>query len=155
MRAFQISSAYSHVSWITTTTWDFFSSSRDLTKSVCVRGHICQDDQDVLLQLISVVFSSGQSKTRSNDTFDAVNDKCERRKGEEVSFHFRMYAISNFSKPATKRVWNLNDSSTKNSRRIISQVQEQSDSIQTTVLFEVLFEESSSFQIDSHCSKDD
>jgi hypothetical protein len=42
-----------------------------------------------------------------------------------------------------------------NSRRIIGQVHEQSDSIQTTVLLEVLLEESGCLHVDSHGTKND
>lgn len=40
-------------------------------------------------------------------------------------------------------------------RRVISQVQEQSDSVQTAVGLEVFSEETCCFHVDTHCSKDD
>lgn len=32
-----------HVTWVTTTTWHFFSGGRDLTKGVSVGGHISKN----------------------------------------------------------------------------------------------------------------
>lgn len=61
-----------HVTRITTTARNFFTSSRDLTQGIGIRTHISKNDQDVLLELISIVFSSGQSETRSNNTFNTV-----------------------------------------------------------------------------------
>ena len=59
-----------HVTRIATTTWHFFTSSRDLTKSITVCCQISKNDQDVLLQLVGIVFGGGKGKARSNDTFD-------------------------------------------------------------------------------------
>jgi hypothetical protein len=39
-------------------------------------------------------------------------------------------------------------------RRIVGQVQEQSDTLQTSILLEISGEETSSFQVDTHSSKD-
>jgi hypothetical protein len=59
-----------HITRETTTTRNFFSGSRDLTKSLSVGRHISQDNQDVLVAGVSQVLSSGQGKTRSNDTLN-------------------------------------------------------------------------------------
>ena len=45
----------------------------NLSKSVGVGGHVGQDDEDVLLELVRVVLGGGESKSRSNDTFDTVS----------------------------------------------------------------------------------
>lgn len=59
-----------HVTGVTTTTGNFFSGCRNLTKGVTVRRKVSKNDQDVLLELVGVVFGGGQSKTRSDDTLD-------------------------------------------------------------------------------------
>src|ERR1700710_2472252 len=46
-----------HVTRITTATGDFFASGRNLSQSIAVRGQICENDQNMLFELISVVFS--------------------------------------------------------------------------------------------------
>ena len=61
-----------HVTGVTTTTWHFFSGGGNLTQGIAVRRQVRQDDQDMLLQLVSVVFSRGQRKTRSDDTLDTA-----------------------------------------------------------------------------------
>ena len=61
-----------HVTGVTTTTGDFFTSGGDLTEGIAVGGQVGKNDQDVLLELVGVVFGGGKSKTRSDDTFDAV-----------------------------------------------------------------------------------
>lgn len=60
-----------HVTGVTTTTGNFFSCSRNLTKSIAVRRQIGKNDQDVLLELVGVVFCRGEGETGSDDTFDA------------------------------------------------------------------------------------
>ena len=59
-----------HVTRVTTTTGNFFSGGRNLTKSITVRRKVGKNDQDVLLELVGVVFGGGKGKTRSDDTFD-------------------------------------------------------------------------------------
>ena len=49
----------------------------------------------------------------------------------------------------------LESQNAQHSRRIVGQVQEQRNSIQGSVLLEILFEESSSLHVDSHSSEDD
>ena len=61
-----------HVTGITTSTGNFFTGRGDLTKGITIGRKISEDDEDVFLELISVVFCGGQRKTRSNDTLDAV-----------------------------------------------------------------------------------
>lgn len=61
-----------HVAGETTTTGNFFSSGGNLTKSITVGRQICQDDQDVLLKLVSVVLGCRKGETRSNDTLDTI-----------------------------------------------------------------------------------
>jgi hypothetical protein len=61
-----------HVTRITTTTRNLFTGSGDLTKSVTVGRQIGKNDEDVLLELVGVVFGGCKSKTRGNNTFDAA-----------------------------------------------------------------------------------
>lgn len=46
-------------------------------------------------------------------------------------------------------------SASGNLRRVACQVHKQRHSIQTTVLFKVLLEESRGFHVDTHCTEDD
>src|SRR5947207_16015841 len=62
-----------HITWVTTATWHFFTGSRYFTKSVAICRQIRKNDQNMFLELVCVVFSSSESKTWSNDTFDPVN----------------------------------------------------------------------------------
>jgi hypothetical protein len=59
-----------HVTGETTSTWHFLSGGRDLTKSVTVGRKICENNQNVLLELVGVVFGGGESETRRDDTLD-------------------------------------------------------------------------------------
>lgn len=59
-----------HVTRETTTTGHLFTGGRDLTQSLSVRGHVGQDDEDVLLALVSQEFSGSERQTRRNDTLD-------------------------------------------------------------------------------------
>jgi hypothetical protein len=61
-----------HVTGVTTATGHFFSGCRDLTESIAVGGQIGKNDQDMLLELVGVVFGGGKGETRGNDTLDAV-----------------------------------------------------------------------------------
>lgn len=61
-----------HVTGVTTATGNLFTGSRDLTKSITVGRQISQNDENVLLELVGVVLGGGKSKTRGDDTFDAV-----------------------------------------------------------------------------------
>lgn len=63
-----------HVARITTSTGHFFSGSGDLTQGIAVRGQIGENNQDVLLELVCVVFGGGEGETRGNDTLDAARD---------------------------------------------------------------------------------
>lgn len=62
-----------HVTRVTTTTGDFFTGCRHLTKGIAVGGQIGKNDQDVFLELVCVVLGGGQGKTRCDDTFDAMS----------------------------------------------------------------------------------
>ena len=59
-----------HVTWISAATWNFFSGGRDFSQSIAVGCQICEDDQDVLLQLVRIVFCGSKGETRGDDTFD-------------------------------------------------------------------------------------
>jgi uncharacterized protein YcfJ len=61
-----------HVTRVTTATRNLFTSSRDLTKSVTVGRQIGKNDENVLLELVGVVLGGCKSKTRGDNTFDAV-----------------------------------------------------------------------------------
>jgi hypothetical protein len=80
----------------------------------------------VLLELVSVVFCSRESKTWRNDTFDP---------GDSL-------VVRSFPGGIT------------NVRRVIGQVQEKCCTLHRTVFFKVLGEESASFQVDTHGTKD-
>lgn len=60
-----------HVTRVSATTGHFFSGCRNFTQSVAVRGKIGENDENVLLELVGVVFSSRESETRRNDTLNA------------------------------------------------------------------------------------
>ena len=60
-----------HITGVTTTTGDFFTSGGDLTEGIAVGGQVGKNDQDVLLELVGVVFGGGKGETWSNDTLDA------------------------------------------------------------------------------------
>jgi hypothetical protein len=62
-----------HVTRVTTTTGNFLTGSRHLTEGIAVGGQIGKNDQDVLLELVGVVFGGGQGETRCDDTLDAVS----------------------------------------------------------------------------------
>ena len=61
-----------HVSWVSATTGNFLSCGGDFTESVTVCGQVGQNDQDMLFELVGVVFGCGQSETGRDNTFDAV-----------------------------------------------------------------------------------
>ena len=61
-----------HVTRITTSTRDFLTGRRDLTKGITIGRKIRQDDQDVFLELIGVVFRGGQCKAGCDDTLNTV-----------------------------------------------------------------------------------
>jgi hypothetical protein len=91
--------------WITSSSWHFFSGSTDFSQGVRIRRHVRQDDQHVLLQLISIILGRGKSQTRGNDSLDG---------------------------------------------RVVGEIQEERDSVQRSVLFEIRFEESRRFHVDTH-----
>lgn len=59
-----------HVTWITSSTWDFFSGSGDFSQSVGIGCHIGQNGQNVHVFLVGKMLSGGKSKSWSNDTLD-------------------------------------------------------------------------------------
>ncbi|KAH3668808.1 hypothetical protein OGAPHI_002563 [Ogataea philodendri] len=59
-----------HVTWVTSSTWNFFSGSRNLSQGVGVRRHVGQDGQNVLLGLVSKVLGGGQGQSWSDDSFN-------------------------------------------------------------------------------------
>jgi len=59
-----------HVTWVTTTSWDFFSGGRDLTKGVRVGGHISKNGEHMHLLGVGEVLSGGQGKSGSNDSLN-------------------------------------------------------------------------------------
>ena len=61
-----------HVTGITTAAGDFFSGSRDFSEGIAVRRDIGQNNEDVLLELVGIIFGSGEGETGSNNTLDAV-----------------------------------------------------------------------------------
>lgn len=77
-----------HVTWVTSSTRNFFTSSRNLSngcqifrcfskeikylsQSICVRRHVGQDNQHMLLELICIVLRCSKGKSRGNDTFNS------------------------------------------------------------------------------------
>ena len=81
-----------------------------LTKRIRIRRHVSKNDEDVLLELVSVVFRCGEGQTRCDDTLD---------------------------------------------RRVVCKVEEEGDTIQTAILFEVLLEEPRSLHVDTHGGEHD
>mmetsp|Transcript_17100 Transcript_17100/g.39297 ORF Transcript_17100/g.39297 Transcript_17100/m.39297 type:complete len:306 (-) Transcript_17100:472-1389(-) len=59
-----------HITGVTTTSRNFFTSSRDLTKGISVRRHIGKDGKDVQVTFVCKVFGSSESQTRGNNTFN-------------------------------------------------------------------------------------
>ena len=59
-----------HVSGVTTTTWDLLTGGGDLTKGISVGGHVGENNQHVLLQLVRVELGGGEGETGSDDTLD-------------------------------------------------------------------------------------
>ena len=51
----------------------------DLSESIGVGGHIGQDDEDVLLELVGVVLGGGESESRSNNTLDTESHSRQSR----------------------------------------------------------------------------
>lgn len=58
------------ITWIRSSSWDFFSGGGDFSEGIRVGRHISQDDQDVQFSLVSQILSSGKSKTWGNNSFD-------------------------------------------------------------------------------------
>jgi hypothetical protein len=61
-----------HVTGETATTGDFFAGGGHLTEGIAVGRKISENDQDVLLKLVSVVFGGCECKAGRDDTFDAI-----------------------------------------------------------------------------------
>ena len=60
-----------HVTRVSAATRHFFTCSGDFTEGVAVGCHVGQDDEDVLLELVSVVLGGGEGEARRDDAFDA------------------------------------------------------------------------------------
>lgn len=58
------------VTWVRSSSWDFFSGSGNFSEGVGVGGHISQDDQDVQLSFVGQILSSSQSKTWGNNSLN-------------------------------------------------------------------------------------
>ena len=84
----------------------------------------------MLLELVGVVLGGGESESRSDDSFDTAAQH------DDSVQHITIEAM-------------------KNARRVVGQIEEKSNSIQRTVLLEILSEESSGLHVDSHSGKDD
>ena len=108
-----------HVTRVTAATGHFFASGGNLAQGVAVRGEVGEDDEDVLLELVGVVFGGREGKTRSDDTFDPAN----------------------FVGRSPLRL----EGSCKYVRGIVGQVQEQSDALHASVFFKVFGEEATRF----------
>jgi hypothetical protein len=115
-----------HVTWVSTSSRHFFSGGGNLTQRIAVGRQICENDQDMLFELVCVVLGGGEGKAGSDDTFDAV--PCQ------------LYSL------VVRRFY---------SRRVVRQIQEQGDALHAAVLLKVSCEEATRFQIDTHCTKDD
>mmetsp|Transcript_36427 Transcript_36427/g.79689 ORF Transcript_36427/g.79689 Transcript_36427/m.79689 type:complete len:350 (+) Transcript_36427:640-1689(+) len=59
-----------HVTGVTTPSWHLLSSCRDLSKGICVRGHVRKDDEDVLLTSVGEVLRRSQRQTRRDDALN-------------------------------------------------------------------------------------
>lgn len=103
-----------------------------LTKGIGIRRHVRKHDKDVLLELVRVVFGSGEGETRRDDTFDA-----------EDASHISM-TLADFT-----------DVGIPHSRRVIGQVKEEGDTVKRAILLEVLLEEARSLHVHTHSSKHD
>ena len=86
----------------------------------------------MLFQLVGEVLCCGQSKTRSNDTFDAVGRKRVQniRLSRSLPLRYR-----------NRRAY---------SRGLVCQVDEHGDTLERSVLFEILLEESGGLHVDTH-----
>jgi hypothetical protein len=80
----------------------------------------------VLLELVCVVLGSREGETRRDDTFDTAMS--------QPTAHVHAY---------------------QDSRRVVCQVQEQSDALHATVLFEIPGKEAARFQVDTHGTEND
>jgi len=59
-----------HVTWISSSTGDFFSGSRDFSQSVSIGCHIGQNGQDVHVFLVGKMLSGGKGKSWGDDTLN-------------------------------------------------------------------------------------
>lgn len=91
-----------HITRVTSSTWYLFSGSRDFSERIGIRRHICKNDENVLLELVGVVFGGCKSQTGCNDTLDPV----------------RMVSFTAFASKVCE-----------DSRRIVGQVEEEGDSV--------------------------
>mmetsp|Transcript_21533 Transcript_21533/g.37858 ORF Transcript_21533/g.37858 Transcript_21533/m.37858 type:complete len:281 (-) Transcript_21533:311-1153(-) len=59
-----------HVTWVTTTSRNFLTGSRNLTKGIGVRRHVSKNDKHVQITFVRKELGSSESQTGSNDTFN-------------------------------------------------------------------------------------
>jgi hypothetical protein len=87
-----------HVTGVSTTTGNLLTRRRDLTKSVGVGGHVGEDDEDVLLELVGEVFGGGEGKTGGDDTLDAVKAGVDQQEQEEESVEEKETNVGSLAK---------------------------------------------------------
>src|SRR5712691_2989477 len=59
-----------HVTWISSSSRDLFSSCRDLSESFCIVRHVSKNDQDVGSEFDGEILSGRQCESRGQDSFD-------------------------------------------------------------------------------------
>ena len=59
-----------HVTWISSSSWYFFSGGRNLSQSVGVGGHIGQNGKHMHFLLVGKMLGGGQGKSWGDDTLD-------------------------------------------------------------------------------------
>lgn len=67
-----------HVPRVAAAAGDFFARGGDFAEGVAIGCQVCQDDEDVLFQLVGVVFGRRQREAGGDDAFDAAeaNQPC-------------------------------------------------------------------------------
>ena len=62
-----------HVTGVASSAGHLFSRGGDFAEGVAVGGQVGQDDEDVLLELVGVVFRGREGEARRDDALDAVS----------------------------------------------------------------------------------
>jgi hypothetical protein len=95
-----------HVTWITSSTWDFFSGSRNFSQSISIRRHIGKKGKYVNFFFVSQVLGGSKSKSWSNNSLngwiigkvheeaDSVHGSVHLEIGLEESSNFHSYSHS-------------------------------------------------------------